>query len=162
MKIFSEKVAFLAAFFTAVQPFLFFYDRLAITDSMVTSFTVWCFYFAVKLLERNIIIDAVILGFLFGGAMLTKPSANILFLILPLVFITTPIFLNKEKKNNWIFVSKKIFIPTLIVFFIGFGLYNLLRLSNAFFMIKLRTLDYIRPFDVLLHNPFQFGKQYFN
>ncbi|MDP3998528.1 MAG: glycosyltransferase family 39 protein [bacterium] len=67
-----RRVGFLAAILYLVSPFAMVYDRMALMDSLLGTFTVWCIYLIV-LLVRNLRLDlALILGALLGGGVLTK------------------------------------------------------------------------------------------
>lgn len=148
-KLFSKKVAILASIFVIAQPFLLFYDRLAITDSMLTAFGVWSFYTAYLLFQEPTIGKGMLLGTLWGGAMLTKPTGAYYALL-------TPPFILLYKTKKWFAKIKKLFIPGLLAAGYGLGFYNILRLSGAFHMIALRSADYLRSKEDLLANPFQF------
>ena len=115
-KLFSRQAALVAAGLALLQPFLLFYDRMSLTDSLLTALIVWAAYFGTGLG----------LGIFGAAALLVKPSALIYLLIIPLFAL----------KN-----LKKIIIAGLIA---GIG-YNLLRFSDSFYMIKQRSLDYLRP-----------------
>jgi len=148
-KLFSKKVAILTGVFIICQPFLFFYDRMALVDSMLTAFGVWSFYLALLLFEKPNIAKGMLLGTIWGGAMLTKPGGAFFPLLTPFFIFLTP-FKKWQKK------IKKLIIPSLLASGYGLGFYNVLRLSGAFHMIRSRSADYVRDKADLLANPFQF------
>lgn len=148
-KLFSQKVAILAAILVILQPFLLFYDRLALVDSMLTAFGVWAFYGALLLFEKPDIGKGILLGTVWGGAMLTKPSGG----FYPLL---TPPFLLLFSVKTWFAKIKKLLAPAFLASGYGLGFYNVLRLSGAFHMITSRSADYLRSKNELLTNPFQF------
>lgn len=115
-KLFEEKTARLAAGLALIQPFLIFYDRLSLTDSLLTALIVWSVYFG----------SGVVLGLTAAAALLVKPSALIYLLIIPLF-----------NPKAWRGHLKSGAIALII--------YNLLRFSDSFYMIKQRSLDYLRP-----------------
>lgn len=148
-KLFSKKVAILVGVFIVCQPFLFFYDRMALVDSMLTAFGVWSFYLALLLFEKPNLAKGMLLGTIWGGAMLVKPGGAFFPLLTPFFILLTP-FKKWQKK------IKKLIIPSLLASGYGLGFYNVLRLSGAFHMIRSRSADYIRDKADLLANPFQF------
>ncbi|MCL4366168.1 glycosyltransferase family 39 protein, partial [Patescibacteria group bacterium] len=83
-KIFNNKTAFWAGLLYTVTPYTVFFDRMALVDSMLACFTVWIVYFALWLI-RSVRLDvSMILGYLLGGAILTKTPGMFNLLILPL------------------------------------------------------------------------------
>ena len=136
-KLFSKKTALIASIFVIFQPFLLFYDRLAIVDSMLTGFGIWSFYLALLLFEKPTIGKGLILGTLWGGAMLTKPTG----FYFPLL---TPFFLLLFPTKKWLDKIKKLFIPSILASGYALGFFNVLRLSPAFHMLGSRSTDYFR------------------
>lgn len=140
--IFNKKTAFIASILVIFQPFLLFYDRLSLTDSLLTALVVWSFYSSYKLFRRPSLKLGAILGFLGGAVLLTKPSG--------LLFLLMNVLLVPVKK------IKKLIKPGLLAAIIAAGIYNLLRLSSAFPLISSRSQDYLRSNQEILHNFFQY------
>lgn len=139
----SKKVSLIAALVYALSPFTFFFDRMALVDSMLTMFGIWSFIFA-YLTAKNLRLDfAMILGFFLGFAMLTKSTAMLFILLLP----TTWILL---KNKNQIF---KVIILNLVAVVIAMGMYNILRLGPNFNLIASRNQDYIYPLNHIFVSP---------
>lgn len=114
-KLFEEKTARLAAGLALFQPFLIFYDRLSVTDSLLTALIIWSVYFG----------SGIGLGITAAAALLVKPSALTYLLLVPL-----------QNLKSW----RKMIVPGAITLLI----YNLLRVSDSFYMIKQRSLDYLQ------------------
>jgi len=114
-KLFEPKTAWLAAGLALFQPFMLFYDRMSLTDSLLTALIVWSAYFA----------TGIGLGLTGAAALLVKPSALVYLLIIPLFEL-----------RKW----RSAIVSGAIVFVI----YNLLRFSDSFYMIKQRSLDYLQ------------------
>jgi len=148
-KLFSQKVAIIVGILVVLQPFLLFYDRLALVDSLLTAFGVWSFYLGLLLFKKPTLGKGMLLGTLWGGAMLTKPGGA----FFPLM---TPPFIGLFPVKKWASKIKKLIVPSLLAAGYGLGFYNILRLSGSFYMISQRSLDYMRPRAELLANPFQF------
>jgi len=148
-KIFSKKIALIASILTILNPFLLFYDRLSLVDSLLTSFIIWFFYLSYSLLQKPKIKIAILAGFLFAGALLTKPSAA-----LYLLSTASLIFIYPFK--NWWKKTKPTIFPVTLTAFIGLGVYNLQRLSKAFHMINIRSSDYLRTVPEIISNWLEF------
>lgn len=143
-KIFDDKRAFLSSFLVAVCPFLVFYDRLAVADSLLTAFGVWSFYLGLLLIEKPDLGRAFLLGFCWGGGLLTKQPALYFIILLPTLFL-----LKKPQKFDK------------LPFFIGLSLliavfsYNVIKLSPFSHLISVRSYDYVLGKREFLKDPFQ-------
>jgi len=146
--LFNKKIAVLAAGLVIFQPFLLFYDRISLTDSLLTALVVWAFYFTYVLFSRPSLKLGAILGLLAGLVLLTKPS-GLLFLLMNILFVPV-------KK------IKKLVKPGLLAAVIAAGLYNLLRLSSAFHLISSRSQDYLRSNQEILHEFIRYFLPTFN
>ena len=140
----SKKASLIAGVIYTLSPLFFFFDRMALVDSMLAMFGVWTFIFAYLAVTRERLDYAMIAGFSLGAAWLTKSPALFFALMLPTL---------------WLFVKspKRLFkvVPlTLVTVVIGYGMYNILRLGSNFHMIALRNLDYVYPINHLLSSPF--------
>ncbi len=114
-KLFDNQTAKIALTLAAFSPFLVFYDRMSLTDSLLSALIVWSAYFS----------SSYFLGPTAAAALLVKPSA-----------LATLIFIPLFNLKAW----KKILVSAIA----AFGLYNLLRFSDLFYMIKQRSLDYLQ------------------
>jgi len=137
----SKKVALAAALIYAVTPFAFFFDRMALVDSMLTCFGIWTFIFSYLSITKSRLDFAMLAGFALGGAWLTKSPALFFALMLPTLLIFS--------KNKLIAIYY-----LLITIAIGYGFYNILRLGPNYSMIGARNLDYVYPISHLLSSPF--------
>jgi 4-amino-4-deoxy-L-arabinose transferase-like glycosyltransferase len=136
-KLFNSKVALVAGVLVITQPFLLFYDRMALVDSLLTAFGVWSFYLAYLLLEKPTIGKGIILGTLWGGAVLTKPTGIYFPLLAPPLLLLYPV-------RKWWPKIKQLIVPSVLAGGYGLGFVNVLRLSPAFHMLGSRTSDYLR------------------
>lgn len=140
----SKKVAVAAGLIYAISPFSFFFDRMALVDSMLSCFGIWTFIFAYLAFTKERLDCAMLAGFALGGAWLTKSPALFFALMLPTL---------------WLFIKKprsliKVIPLTLITVGIGYGFYNILRLGPNFSLIASRNLDYVYPISHILKSPF--------
>lgn len=151
-KVFNLKAALWAVFLYVITPYTIFFDRMALVDSMLAAFAVWIVYFAIWLSQSLRLDIAMFLGYLLGGAVLTKTPGMIHFLLLPLSFLAFRF--DKSKKQTLI----KLVLFWTVAIGIGFFMYNMLRLGPQFQMLSSRNQDYIfspveligRPLDPFL------------
>ena len=146
----NKIVSLVSALIYAVSPFVFFFDRMALADSLLSMFGVWTFVFSLLAFKKQRLDFAMIAGFMLGGAWLTKSPALFFALMLPTLWIFIP--WQKDSKKN----LKTIFITiclTFVTIFIGYGMFNILRLGPNFNMISSRNLDYVWPMSHILTSP---------
>ena len=145
----NKVVSFVSSLIWVFSPFSFFFDRMALVDSMLAMFSIWTMFFAVLTAKTKRLDMAMITGFLLGGALLTKSPALFIAILIP----TTWIFVKRPKD-----ILK--LIPLLVVtYLIGYGFYNILRLGPNFNLISSRNADYVLPISHLWTNfrdPFMF------
>ena len=128
----SKKVSLIAALIYALSPFSVFFDRMALVDSLLTTFGVWTLLGAI-FTARTLRMDfAMLTGFALGGGLLTKSPALFFVLLSPL---------------TWVFSKRlvKLSLLFMVTLAIGYGMYNILRLGPNFNMIALRNGDYVYP-----------------
>ncbi len=139
---FNFRTAVISGVIYLFLPFVFFFDRMALPDNLLSSFGALSLLFSFLLAKYPRLDLSMILGVVLGIAWLTKSPA-IYFISLSLV---TFIFF---QKNNY----KKIYYPLLSAF-IAFLIYNILRLGPQFSQIAVRNLDYVWSFSEILKHPF--------
>lgn len=152
-KFFNLRVALWSSFLVAITPFMIFFDRMALVDSMLTAFSVWSLNLALLLVRYPRIDLAMILGYLLGGGLLTKPPGFFYILTLPVTFL---LFDWKNRARQWNLL--KIFILWVLALTVAFTIYNILRLGPGFSSINSRNQDYVfspmelvgRPLDPFL------------
>jgi 4-amino-4-deoxy-L-arabinose transferase-like glycosyltransferase len=147
----NKTVAFLTSALYIFYPFAQVLDRMALYDSMVAAFYVWALYFSVLLVRRLNLNIAYTLGFVLGGGMLTKSSNIFSIYLMPFLLL---LFNFKEK-----YLAKRLIKFILLAAFsagIGYGLYNILRLSPLFEMISAKNATFVYPFSEWIHHPFTF------
>ncbi|MBU1032097.1 glycosyltransferase family 39 protein [Patescibacteria group bacterium] len=135
-KIFSTRTAFWASLLYAITPYTVFFDRMALVDSMLAAFTVWVTFFAIWLVTSLRIDIAMVLGYLLGGALLTKTPGMLNLFILPFSVLG---FKNKGRSHTLV----KLIILWGAAIAIALVMYNMLRLGPNFNMLSLRNTDYV-------------------
>jgi hypothetical protein len=139
----NKLVSLISTAIYALSPFTFFFDRMALVDSMLATFGIWTLFFGILTAKTRRLDMAMITGFCLGGALLTKSPALFFTLLLP----TTWIFIKKPKDLI------KLFFLIIVTYAIGYGMYNVLRLGPNFQLITSRNADYILPISNLWTNP---------
>lgn len=145
---FSSRVGLVAAFLIATTPFMVFFDRMALVDSMLTAFFVWTINLAVLLMKYPRIDLAMCLGYFLGGGVLVKPPGLYSFILLPL----SGLLFNFNKNGFWKRAIKVIGL-WLIALAIGFGVFNILRLGPGFSTLNSRNQDYVFSLSELKGRP---------
>ena len=146
----NKLVSILSSLIWAVSPFSFFFDRMALVDSLLASMTVWTLFFGILTAKTKRLDMAMITGFFLGGALLTKSPALFTAILLPSVIIMSK-FPKKPKQILMHLLNMMIlFVPAYII---GYGMYNILRLGPNFNMVGSRNADYILPISHLWINP---------
>lgn len=139
----NKKISLLSSFVYCLVPFAVFFDRMALSDSLLTMFGIWIFICGLILVKTLRLDVAMILGFLLGGALITKSPALYFSLLLP----TLVVFV-KDKKEIIKYIL--LLLPT---YLIAYGIYNILRLGPNFHLLALRNLDYVYPLNHILTSP---------
>jgi len=131
----NKLVSLLSVLIWAICPLSFFFDRMALVDSMMTMFGVWTLFFGILTTKTKRLDMALIAGFCFGCGMLTKSPAIFFLLLLPVTWILV------KKPKDLIKVIPLFVVVTVV----GYGMYNILRLGPNFNMIASRNQDYVLP-----------------
>lgn len=151
----NKKLGFVAAFLSLITPFLFFYDRFAVMESMLAASGVWLMNFGILLILTLRLDVALLLGILGGLALLVKSPALIYLLLIP---ISYP-FLSSEK-----IISKKslnFVVLFVISSILAACIYNIQRLSPWMHMIGDKNNDFVvSPIEMLLKNPYRIWQNF--
>lgn len=133
----------------AIYSFALVYDRMALYDSLVGTFSVWSLYVSI-LLVRSLRLDlALILGMVIGAGVLTKTSGFFNLYLLPL----TLILLDLKKKERYVRFARWAGFA-LIVAVLTYACYSILRLSPFFHIIGQKNAIFVYPLKDWLEHPF--------
>lgn len=143
----SEKTALFASLIYICSPFILFYDRMALFDSLLTAMTLWSAYFALKTAKTHNIKDVILWGLFLGLAYLSKPTAAIFLFLTPSIYV---IFKGKDILHDW----KKSFLLMGIPLFMGELINNLQRFSHVYYLMAAKNQQFQQPWDKLLKDPF--------
>lgn len=144
----NKATPFLISFLLVLSPFMLFYDRLAVADSLLTAAGVWSLYLSFRLRDDSSWTDTILLGVVLGAARLIKPSA--LFFTILAIFSFLALFLKKPKKLKKIYFAK-----LLVALILSFLVYSIIKLSPYPHLITARTYDYILGKREFLSDPFR-------
>lgn len=160
-KLFSLKTAFISSVFYILSPFLFFYDRLAVPDGLLTTVFVYSALLFVYLVERLGLDMSLLLGGTLGIGLLTKSTAALSLFAAP---FSLALFKWRKGRNRKELL--KFALLSSLSILIALLIYNILRLSPLFYLINQRTPDFIfgpkeilrHPFDPFLGRIIEVGK----
>ncbi len=129
----------------SILPFAVFFDRMALADSLLSTFGIWTIIFAIKFARSARLDQAMILGFILGGGLITKSPGLIFYLwvILAIIF-----FGKHSRASFWSYL--KGFAAVVII---SQMIYSVLRLGPGFSMIGARNLDYVFSWGEVLSHP---------
>lgn len=148
-ELFGKRVALFACIFYILSPFAMILDRLALMDSLLASFGIWSIYFSILVVKRLRLDSALLYGITVGLGTLTKSSAFFFLMLYPLSLLLFD-FHSKEKMKR--------FILWLMYFGLSFVvvqvMYNSLRLSPWFYLIRQKNYTFIYTLDEFLAKPF--------
>jgi hypothetical protein len=143
----SKKISFITSLLYILIPFGLVYDRMALYDSLVASFSVWNLYLTILLARRVRLDVALLLGLTLGMGMLNKTSGFLSLYMLPGTLILFDA--KKNKIIKWIGLA-------IIAAVISQLLYSVLRLSPLFGMIEQKNALFVYPLKEWLMHPFKF------
>ncbi|MCL5785029.1 MAG: glycosyltransferase family 39 protein [Patescibacteria group bacterium] len=144
-KFFNKQSGIWAAVLVTIVPFMVFFDRMALVDSMLAAFSIWSLNLALLLIKYPRIDISMTLGYVLGGGLLTKPPGFFNILVLPVSLV---IFNWKSKNRQWKFL--KIFGLWIIAIVVMGGIYSILKLGPGYSGLAGRNEDYIfSPIDII-------------
>jgi|GEM_PF-2655526 len=151
-----------AGLFWVLCPFILFYDKTAFIEGMILSLMVVTVFFAVKAARTGRIVYFVLTGVALGAALWTKGTAQLLFLVIPLAYLTREPATKKEPEGEESNVStakrKRPLLRWLVSaglsLLLGYGLFSLLRFSPNYSQMAARSTVMSRTIPQILKDPF--------
>ncbi len=134
------KVSLFAAFLYLIYPFALIYDRLALYESLLAMFFIWALYFQILLVKKMRLDIAMILGFVLGGAVLTKSSGFLSIYMMPFLYLLLDFGKRAFKVNALKFT---VFLVVSII--LANAIYAILRLSPFFHIIEQKNSIFVYP-----------------
>lgn len=141
----NKRITLLAALLSSALPYLVFFDRLALADSLLSMFIIWTFVFSYLGFTQHRLDMAMLAGFTLGFAWLTKSPALFALILLPTLLLFIPNLSLTKILSHIAFL-----ISTIII---AFAMYNILRLGPEFHMIGIRNKDYVYSLSEILRHP---------
>ncbi len=148
-ELFGKKIALISSILYIFSPFTLLYDRLALMDSLLSAIGIWSLYLEILLVTRLRLDVALILGFTVGLGLLTKSSAYFYIYLLPFGLILFDWKRTKLLKR----LGKFIALSTIIIA-ITQVMYNALRLSPWFYLIRQKNYSFIYTVPEIIKSPF--------
>lgn len=142
-------IGIVSALLYVIFPFSLVYDRMAMYDSLIGTFTVWGLYLTVLLVRKMRLDLAFILGFVSGAAVLNKTNGFFIIYLLPFSLV---LFDWKKKALQTRLVRYAGLCLVAVV--ITYGLYMILRLSPFYYIINQKNAVFVYPVGEWLHHPF--------
>ena len=148
---FTKQLRFvtLAGILYIFHPFLLFYDRLALFDSLLSCMLLWSVYFALKTAETFSYKHALLWGGFLGLALLSKPTALLFLVLTPASFLLVTNFKMIKEKFS------KIVLLFLVMGGVAEVINNLQRLSSVYDRAAMKNAQFQQPLEKLLANPFE-------
>lgn len=147
----NKRISLIACGLYLICPFTLLYDRLALYDSLVATFSIWNLYLAILLVRYRRLDIALILGMVLGAGMLNKSSG---FLSLYLIPLTLFLFDWKAKKVVQRLAHWLLLVGLSAV--LSEAIYSILRLSPLFGMISEKDTVFLYTFKEWTMHPFKF------
>ncbi len=147
----KKSIAFWALVLYLLSPFSLLYDRMALYDSLVATFSLWNLILAVVLVKTLRIDIALLLGMLLGAGMLNKTSGFLSLYLLPL----TLLLFDWGKKERWVRLVRWIALIA-IAALVSQALYSVLRLSPLLHMVSQKDALFVYSFYEWIYHPLRF------
>jgi len=150
-EILDLKMGVWAGLLWTISPYTLTFDRLGLADSMLTMLLVFAVYFALRAVMQDDSWYLVGTGVITGLALLTKQSAQILFLIIPFAYFARgprqKEMARKRPLVRWLCTV----VPALLL---GYAISSLLRFTSYYRYQSIRTNIVSKTIPELLRNPF--------
>ncbi|MBI5452177.1 glycosyltransferase family 39 protein [Candidatus Gottesmanbacteria bacterium] len=148
-KLFGRTEAVFSVLLYIFSPFFLLYDRLALMDSLLTTFGIWSLYLEILLITTLRLDVALLLGVTVGLGVLTKSSAFFYIYLLPVSLLLLDLKIKRKIRHifKWLGLS-------IISIFIVQIMYNSLRLSPWFYLIRQKNYSFILTVSEFLKSPF--------
>ena len=186
----NKTIAYSTAILYLIAPPFMLHDRLAMADSMLAMWGVWSLYINLLLLRTKRLDIAFILGFIYGLALFTKSPALFFWLLAPLALLLIPklsperesllsSLVHPHHENNtyrfkwkkyafwkweasvWKDLGKYLTL-WFTAAFLGNAIAAVMRLSELYYMVGRKELEFVVPLDQWLADPFArlYGNMY--
>jgi len=153
----DKRTGYLAATLAVITPFLFFYDRFAVMESMLTASGIWLFCLSIILAKTKRLDVALVLGIAAGLAFLVKSPAQAFIALVPAAYLFMADDKARFHKQNIL----KYLGLLLVVFVLAELINNIQRLSPWMYMITRKNGDFvISPLKMLSDHPYRIWQNF--
>ena len=153
----DKKNIYFLMFLMAFCPYLIFFDRMALAESLLTLFAFGAFLFSF-LLAKNPRLDIALLAGLWIGAGFLVKSQMLIFLLL---FPLGAIFIFQKEGFKLSKPLAKYLLFFLMIIIMVFLIYNIQRLSPWMYRIQQKNSDFVVPLSEALANLKRFGYNFY-
>lgn len=153
----DKRLGFFTMILTALSPYLFFYYRFGIMESLLVAASVWVINLSVLLARSRRLDVALILGMVTGAALLVKSSALFFCLLIPAAYILSIDFKRPFTKEVWKYVGL-----VLIAWALACIIYNIQRLSPWMHVITEKNASFTVPYSQIFADPNRLKNNFFD
>jgi len=141
----SKMGGYLASFLYILSPFVLWYDRMALYDSLLCTSLVWTVFFTLKTTQKPSWKWALSWGIVLGISFWSKPTAVVFAVMTPFVAMTL---------TKWNFTSlKKVVACSLFAVATGEGINFIQRISKVYFLMEAKNSQFQQPLAELIKSP---------
>ncbi len=126
----GKKTALMAMILAIFSPYLFFYYRFGVMESMLVAGSLWVCNFSILLARSRRLDIAMILGMITGATILTKSSGMFFLLLIPAAYLLDFNYKKVLTKSTYQYLGL-----VLVAWIIAWVMYNVQRLSPWMHMI---------------------------
>jgi 4-amino-4-deoxy-L-arabinose transferase-like glycosyltransferase len=142
----NKKTALLAMLVTMFSPYLFFYYRFGVMESMLVAGSLWVCNLSILLARSRRLDVAMILGMVTGATILVKSSGMFFLLLIPAAYL-----LDFDHKKLFTKSTLKYLGLVLVAWIIAGVMYNVQRLSPWMHMIGQKNAFFIVPYSEIFN-----------
>ncbi len=144
----SKKTGVIAVLLCLLNPFMLFYDRMVLFDSLLSATLIWSVYYALNTSTFQRKKDVFLWGLFLGLGLLIKPPAIIFLFLTPICFF----LLAYKKHANKEF--KKLFFLPLCALAISWTMYSMQKFSVNYKLVDIKNQQLQLPLEKLISKPF--------
>lgn len=153
----GKKTGFFAMLLAVFSPYLFFYYRFGIMESLLVASVIWVCSFSVLLARTRRLDIALLLGMIAGGTLLVKSSALFFILLIPAAYVLQLSFRKPFTKQNFRYLGL-----VSITWILAYVIYNVQRLSPWMHMIAEKNSFFIVGYDEIFREPKRLINNFFD
>ena len=146
----KKEAGFWTAILFLVAPYLVFFDRMALAESLLALFGLGAFFFSYLLGTTRRLDVALLAGIWLGFGLLVKSSAFFFLLLFPLGLI---FIVKKDWRRGSARELKKFTLLFIVVLLVSLVIYNVQRLSPWMYVIAQKNKTFALPLSQAIREP---------